>query len=312
MLRRPLLVLLPLAAALALPGASAHAVAPRAIALGSGHANGSVVVGAAGRSVRGRRHAPPRVAITAGPAPGASVRSASVRFGYAVKGAWRVRCSIDAHPAVACPPSPASYTLAPGRHLFRVDATGRYGRAAAARAFIVAIAPPVRFVSGPADSSTIAVDHTAYGFTAPGATRVRCRLDGRSVACRAGRPVALRGLGGGAHAFSAAASDRFGTTTASRHLTVIAPPRIADIRVDGRKPALGQHGLTIAVASGTAAVTWTAAGSPASATCTVADLTGRCRSGIVLELGRPGAYGFTLVPRNAAGSASRRIAIRVD
>ncbi|HEY3765489.1 MAG TPA: hypothetical protein VGL44_10060 [Gaiellales bacterium] len=256
-------------------------------------------------------HAAPTITITSGPRTGSTVHTASVGFGYAARAATSVRCRIDAAQATACVPSPQTYTLAPGRHTFRISAAGRYGTATSARTFTVAVAPTVRFTSGPANGATITVTHAAYTFTAPGATAATCRLDGTRVTCRLGHALALRNLRAGHHVLSVAARDRWGTGTTTRSFRVVVPPVIADLRVNGRRPRRGPDGDVVAVSSGTLRFTWTAGGSAATESCRFGDTIGRCASGVVREVDGPGEYRFTLTLTNAAGSVSRTVSILV-
>lgn len=149
-----------------------------------------------------------QTAITGGPTSPTRDRTPSFTFGSEPGATFS--CRIDAKPAVGCTSPYTAPSLTDGTHTLKVtaiDTASNPDPTPAQRTFVVdTVAPNTRFTSKPA--SVVRTAKVRFRFTATGAIRYQCRLDGRAWrACTSPRVVTVTR---GKHVFAVRGIDRAG------------------------------------------------------------------------------------------------------
>jgi Glycosyl hydrolase catalytic core len=165
---------------------------------------------------------PPKVSITAGPAQGTAVgdRTPTFRFASSEPGStFRCRFGVQPYSQCTSPATPKS-PLADGAHSFSVraiDAAGNPSRLITRSFTVDTVAPKATISSGPSNGSQSGNTNPSFSFSASeGDVAFRCRVDGAApVPCSS--PRATGRLGGGAHTFAVAATDRAGNVGPPAH-----------------------------------------------------------------------------------------------
>ena len=138
--------------------------------------------------------------------------SGAADFDYSARGAVGYWCRLDRARLSDCDPSGRSYSnLAPGRHVFRVQAVDAHGLVSprTVHAWTIDRSPP-NTVLDAHPASSVLVDSARFEFSSNEAgVRFACRVDlGRYRRCAS--PVVLNDLADGRHRFRVAAIDRAG------------------------------------------------------------------------------------------------------
>ncbi|WP_134740569.1 carboxypeptidase regulatory-like domain-containing protein [Nocardioides sp. 503] len=278
----------------------------------------AVVVPRAGTAVADgtlERIPEPDTQIVTGPAEGSTITSTTATFTFASVPAGAARsfgCQIDSRPWAVCT-NPKTFTgLSQGSHTFRVYAIGEGGvedPTEATRTFRVDTTAPNTFLdTGVAEGATIATTTTTFTFrgTAGGTAKLQCQLDDAAWAdCTS--PLALTGLGEGAHTVRFRAQDAVGNTDAS--------PVVRSFRVDTVAPETTvDSGPADGAAIATGAATYTfsgTAGDTAKLQCRVdAGAWADCTSPLVLTGLSEGEHTVLFRAQDAAGNADATPASR--
>jgi hypothetical protein len=194
---------------------------------------------------------PPETTINGAPPTSTTSRSATFSFDSDLAAAT-FECSLDAAAFAPCA-SPTNLTgLAPGAHLFRVQAhnvaLGLTDPTPAAHSWTIEL-PTTALTAAPAATTT---ESTAtFAFTSPNdpAATFECSLDGAAFTFCA-TPTTLTGLGIGGHTFRVRALDAFGgvdVTPATHAWTIVAPdtepPTVTASTAPLRKLTVGRNGI---------------------------------------------------------------------
>lgn len=173
----------------------------------------------------------PDTVISTGPAAGATINTGAPSFAFAgnpAAAAASFECSVDGDAFAACTSPAALSGLDDGQHSFAVravDSRSRRDETPAERTFTVdTVAPETQLNSGP--SGTTADTAATFTYSAPGAAKFECRLDGPAFAVCPSSGKSYTGLGGGEHTFAVRAVDAAGNadpTPVERTWTVTAP-----------------------------------------------------------------------------------------
>ena len=194
---------------------------------------------------------PPETTINGAPPTSTTARSAVFSFTADLPGAT-FECSLDTAPFTPCA-SPTNLTgLAPGAHLFRVQAhnvaLGLTDPTPAAHSWTIEL-PTTVLTAAPTGTTT--EQSATFGFTSPNdpAATFECSLDGAPFAFCA-TPTTLPGLSIGGHTFRVRALDAFGgvdPTPATHVWTVVAPdtepPTVTASTGPLRKLTVGRNGI---------------------------------------------------------------------
>ncbi|WP_193613021.1 carboxypeptidase regulatory-like domain-containing protein [Nocardioides lijunqiniae] len=258
----------------------------------------------------------PDTEIVTGPVAGSTIASTTATFTFASVPADAARsfgCQIDSRPWAVCT-NPKTFTnLAQGSHTFRVYAIGAGGvedPTEATRTFRVdTVAPNTVIDTGVAEGATIATTTTSFTFrgtTTSDTAKIQCQLDDAAWAdCTS--PLALTGLGEGAHTVRFRAQDAVGNadaTPATRSFRVdtLAPDTTVDSGPD--------DGATLATGAATYAFSGTA-GDTAKLQCRVDEgAWADCTSPLVLSGQGEGEHTVRFRAQDAAGNADATPSVR--
>ncbi|MBJ7353726.1 MAG: hypothetical protein JHC98_02790 [Thermoleophilaceae bacterium] len=173
----------------------------------------------------------PTVTRTSPPSTPTSLTSAQIAFA-ANEAGGTLQCSVDGGAYATCGSSPANLSgLSDGAHSYAVrqqDVAGNTSPITTVNWVVDTIAPNAPGVSSNRTGTTSQTTATITYTPAEGGGTVQCSVDGGAFATCTASPVAVTGLGDGAHTYAVRQIDAAGNigsaTTAAWTVDTIAPP----------------------------------------------------------------------------------------